>query len=214
MDSCEQIADQLAEQGWACMENWLTDPVASALAEEARQRWEAGAFRPAAVGRGTTEQLRLAVRGDQIDWWDPTQLSPAQQQYVQRLEQLLRDLNRLLFLNLATYEAHFALYPPQTRYQRHFDRFQNAPERTISTVLYLNQDWQIAEGGQLRLHLTTGSHDLLPRWNRLVLFRSADLEHEVLPATRERLSITGWLRRRPVLPVPVIHEGHLDSASL
>jgi SM-20-related protein len=28
------------------------------------------------------------------------------------------------------------------------------------------------------------------------VFLSADLPHEVLPASRERLSLTGWFRRR------------------
>jgi SM-20-related protein len=37
------------------------------------------------------------------------------------------------------------------------------------------------------------SKDVLPVAGRLVCFRSDLLEHEVLPATRERLSLTGWL---------------------
>ena len=33
---------------------------------------------------------------------------------------------------------------------------------------------------------------------RLVAFLSDRFEHEVLPATRERMSFTGWFRRRPL----------------
>ena len=87
-----------------------------------------------------------------------------------------------------------------------FRTLQNVPFLPSSTVFYLNSDWHAEEGGQLRLHLAGGTQDLLPNWNRLVLFRSADIEHEVLPATRERLSITGWLRCRSALPTPVVHE--------
>jgi len=36
--------------------------------------------------------------------------------------------------------------------------------------------------------------DIYPRDGRLVLFLSADFEHEVLPAARERLSVAGWFR--------------------
>ena len=32
----------------------------------------------------------------------------------------------------------------------------------------------------------------------VVAFQSERFEHEVLPATRERLSFTGWYRRRPL----------------
>ncbi len=148
----------------------------------------------------------MRIRGDQIDWWHPDQVTVAQQAYLRRLEELRELLNRHLYLSLITQEAHYALYPPQTCYQRHLDRFQDAPERTVSTVFYLNSDWHAEEGGQLRLHLAGGIQDLLPSWNRLVLFRSTDIEHEVLPATRERLSITGWLRCRSTLPIPVVHE--------
>jgi SM-20-related protein len=40
------------------------------------------------------------------------------------------------------------------------------------------------------------SHDILPLGGRLVLFLSDLIEHEVLPARRERYSITGWFRRQ------------------
>ena len=49
----------------------------------------------------------------------------------------------------------------------------------------------------MRLYLADGRElDVLPEAGTLVVFLSADLPHEVLPATRERLSLTGWLRRR------------------
>jgi SM-20-related protein len=38
--------------------------------------------------------------------------------------------------------------------------------------------------------------DVLPLGGRLVTFLSDGLPHEVLPARRERASITGWLKRR------------------
>jgi len=51
----------------------------------------------------------------------------------------------------------------------------------------------------LRIYTGSGaSEDVLPRGGRLVAFQSERFEHEVLPATRERLSFTGWYRRRPL----------------
>ena len=38
--------------------------------------------------------------------------------------------------------------------------------------------------------------EILPQSGRLVLFLSARFLHEVMPARRERLSITGWFKRR------------------
>ncbi|MNF18077.1 hypothetical protein D3C80_2219580 [compost metagenome] len=39
-------------------------------------------------------------------------------------------------------------------------------------------------------------HDVMPTGGCLVVFLSGDVPHEVLPASRDRLSITGWFRRR------------------
>jgi SM-20-related protein len=39
---------------------------------------------------------------------------------------------------------------------------------------------------------------VLPQGGRLVAFQSDRFEHEVLPARRERMSFTGWFRRRPL----------------
>jgi SM-20-related protein len=39
-------------------------------------------------------------------------------------------------------------------------------------------------------------YDVAPQAGTLMVFMSAQWPHEVLPATRDRLSITGWFRRR------------------
>ena len=39
-------------------------------------------------------------------------------------------------------------------------------------------------------------YDVVPSGGSLVVFLSGEVPHEVLPATRERLSLTGWFRRR------------------
>ena len=71
-----------------------------------------------------------------------------------------------------------------------------------SSVLYLNEDWDETAGGALRLYDGMNPiapyRDIAPIAGLLVLFLSADFDHEVLPATRERLSIAGWFRRRAV----------------
>ena len=51
-----------------------------------------------------------------------------------------------------------------------------------------------ADGGALRLSLEGGDVDVAPRTGSVVFL--SELEHEVLPAMRERWSIAAWLRRR------------------
>ncbi len=118
---------------------------------------------------------------------------------MQTLKQLL---NEQLFMNLHALETHIAHYPVGSIYQKHLDQFShgNDPElqhRQLSAVLYLNQDWHESLGGELRLYLNENEHlDILPNAGRMVLFLSARFWHEVRPAHRERLSVTGWFRTR------------------
>ncbi len=109
-----------------------------------------------------------------------------------------RQINASLFLGLEDFEGHFALYPPGAYYQKHVDRFRDDDARTVSAVLYLNRDWSVEQGGELRMYFPDErTLDLPPLAGRLVVFLSGEFpEHEVLPASRERLSLTGWFRRR------------------
>ena len=100
---------------------------------------------------------------------------------------------------LEDFQGHFALYPSGATYARHFDRLVGSDVRAISAALYLNDDWIETDGGKLRIYTGGGaSEDVLPQGGRLVAFVSERFEHEVLPAQRERLSFTGWYRRRPL----------------
>ena len=197
----DPLLDDLAEQGWAIATNALPVDLTLELAQECRARANQGALQPAGVGRGSAHGVQEGVRGDHIQWLEPGQCA-AGDRYLAMLNDLRGQLNQALYLGLEDYEGHFALYPPGTFYQKHLDRFRDDDRRAVSAVFYLNSDWLPEQGGALRLYLADGRElDVLPEAGTLVLFLSADLPHEVLPATRERLSLTGWLRRRGNSPL-------------
>lgn len=53
------------------------------------------------------------------------------------------------------------------------------------------------DGGTLRLYLAAGeTRDVLPVAGTLLCFFAPRYEHEVLPASRERLAVSGWFLRR------------------
>jgi SM-20-related protein len=167
-----------------------------------RLRWRcselqaSGALRPAKVGRGPDAQHLPEVRGDFISWLQQPSRD-AEQALLERMDELRVALNRSLMTGLEDFEGHFAVYPAGAAYARHFDRLAGSDLRAISAALYLNEEWTEADGGQLRLYLGGGrSEDVLPAGGRLVAFLSERFEHEVLPARRERMSFTGWFRRR------------------
>ena len=200
------IAEELAVNGYAVTPDFLTPAEVGALIHDLRQLQQAGEMRNAGIGKSA--EVTQSVRGDFIYWLgdasDDATLTSAQRNYLQRLEQLRQACNRTLFLGLFDFEGHFASYPPGAIYRKHLDQFQQESLRTVTAILYLNQDWKTEDGGQLRMYLNgedeSDYRDIQPTGGTLVTFLSARYWHEVLPATRERLSITGWFRTRPAHP--------------
>ncbi|MCU0754872.1 MAG: 2OG-Fe(II) oxygenase [Xanthomonadales bacterium] len=178
----------LAGPGWCVRPGWLS------LIEVRALRALSLPLRPAGVGRAHARVEARTIRGDAIAWLDRDQ--PAAAALLDRFEALRQVLNETFFLGLKRIEAHLACYPPGAGYARHLDRFRDDDARVISAVLYLNEGWDPVDGGQLRLYPQDSDPlDVQPEAGTLVLFRSADLPHEVLPATRERWSVAGWFRR-------------------
>ncbi len=187
----------LAADGIAVVPDFLPAPVGLVLAAEARRRDALGDFCVAGIGRGPDRARRSDIRGDRTLWLDAEAPAPAERALWQVLEQLRVALNEATFIGLFSFEGHYALYPPGACYRRHRDRFRDDDARVLSCVLYLNAAWAVADGGALRIYLSgSTSRDVLPVGGTLVCFLADRYEHEVLPATRERLAISGWFRRR------------------
>jgi SM-20-related protein len=188
-----KLADQIAENGFAVIDDFLSnEEIDSVLA---LQGFKNGLlqFKKAGIGKNQDKQINEAIRGDYIQWIDPNNAEPPLLTYLDRLKQVIAFVNQSLFLSLKDCEVHQTIYPIGSFYKRHLDQFKKDDHRKLSVICYLNKDWKEADGGQLRMFIGHESKDILPVAGRLVCFRSDLLEHEVLPATRERLSLTGWL---------------------
>jgi SM-20-related protein len=192
-----QLCAAIAADGYGIARDFVPGPLVAALAAEARRRDAAGEFHVAGFGRGERRVERDDIRGDRISWLDEHLLSPPERAFWNALETLRVALNEITFLGLFAFEGHYALYPPGAFYARHRDRFRDDDARVLSCALYLNQEWSSNDGGALRIHLSNvEARDVLPAGGTLACFLADRYEHEVLPATRERLSIAGWFRRR------------------
>lgn len=165
---------------------------------------DADQFKSAGVGRATDFQTNSDIRSDHILWLDDQH--PENLKYFNWSEALRLELNQQFYLGLADYECMFAHYSVGAFYQKHVDAFKRTTNhqnnhqrrhRKISTILYLNPDWQAADGGELLLYKHAQQQPfkrVLPQLGRLVVFLSEDFPHEVLPANRSRFSLTGWFR--------------------
>ena len=188
-----KLADQIAENGFAVIDDFLSNEEIDSIL--ALQGFKNGLlqFKKAGIGKNQDKQINEAIRGDYIQWIDPNNAEPPLLTYLGKLEQMIAFVNQSLFLSLKDCEVHQTIYPIGSFYKRHLDQFKKDDHRKLSVICYLNKDWKEADGGQLRMFIGHESKDILPVAGRLVCFRSDLLEHEVLPATRERLSLTGWL---------------------
>ena len=164
------------------------------LIECARIRKARGEFAGGRIG-GVLRVRRDEIRGDDTCWLEEP-LFAAERLLLADMEQLRLELNGEAYLGLFDLEMHYAWYPPGAGYARHVDQPQGREDRVVSVVLYLNESWMPADGGQLRLFDAETARDVEPLAGRLVAFVTAGREHAVLPTQKERLSVTGWFRRR------------------
>jgi len=201
MGTVEEVLDAVDRCGWASVAGCIGAEDSRRLTQECRAAFESGGFRPAGVGRGTGLEVRGEIRQDQVMWIDPAVLSVEQAAWLVSLEGLRLALNRRFFFGLFEYEGHFAVYPEGAFYKPHLDRHAGKSDRIVTVILYLNEDWQPGDGGELKLWTTPEGREgefvlVQPRLGTLVCFMSGDFWHEVLPAIKPRMSITGWFRQR------------------
>jgi len=213
------LINTLSIQGYVIFDGFLATNIIVALRDEVDKRHANDEMVAAKTGLPQSRLLKQSnpskIRGDQICWLDEDSANINIQAYFAEMQVLKAQLNQQLFMNLHSPETHLAIYPIGSVYQKHLDQFSQAADvnqiigvkndskaRQLSSILYLNADWQVGDGGELRLHLNALEHlDILPTAGKLVLILSEKFWHEVRPAKRERASLTGWFRTRSQSPI-------------
>ena len=191
----EAMLADLAGSGWHLGDALLERPLLTAVHRALVMEEGEANLQPAQTGRGRG-RAQAGLRGDRTRRLEGGQEAAPTEELLAALDALRVTLNRRLFLGLEWLEAFVACYPPGAAYVRHRDRFRDDDARVLSVVIYLNPDWAGDAGGALRLHLADGPREVSPTLGHVVLFLSAEIEHEVLAATRPRWSVVGWFRRR------------------
>jgi SM-20-related protein len=197
----EALLNSIDRLGWGVQTDGVSDVASRRLMTECEEACAQGGFRKAGVGRGRALEVREEIRGDQVLWLLPGTESTEQMAYLAELEILRLALNQRFYLGLFDFEGHFAIYPQGAFYKPHLDRHAGTSERIITVILYLNADWQPGDGGELKLWTTSGEKSgefelIEPRLGTMVCFLAGEFWHEVLPAHKTRMSITGWFRAR------------------
>lgn len=153
-------------------------------------------FKPAKIGKNHQSNLNSSIRSDSIYWINefPDSLT----ELSEFLTEFKNQINTQLFLSLKRSELHLSCYQPGSFYKTHIDRSLNNQNRILTFILYLNPNWNEADGGQLAVYSPKNESELLftvtPEFGTLVVFRSELFPHEVLTAQKERRALTGWFR--------------------
>lgn len=194
----EKLFDDLAREEWASSTKILSLPFCQLLTEKCLLLQREGLFDPAAIGKGAGRINNSSIRGDWTSWIEENTTSLLLIELREQIELMRIMLNQSFYLGLKSFETHFAIYPPDSEYQRHVDNHQGANSRAITFILYLNDLWKKGDGGELSLFQPGNHQNLLaqiePKLGTLVFFRSEVFPHQVEKNLHQRLSLTGWFR--------------------
>jgi SM-20-related protein len=187
--------EALGSGGLVVQDGFLGGALAAAVRAEAL-RWVAEQkLRPAAVSRGAERQVQTTIRADAMTWIEPQAEGPFAAAW-ERFDRLREALNEAAYLGLRRFDLQLAHYPPSGAfYARHWDAFRGDDNRRLTAIVYLNPGWNVADGGLLRAFVPSGPVEVAPELDRLVLFLSERVEHEVLPTSAPRLALTAWYSR-------------------
>jgi SM-20-related protein len=202
----------LGARGWFVRDDLLGRPAALGVRDAIEALAEAGRLRPAGLGRGAAHRLDEAVRSDAIAWVTPEDTPPELAPLWTAFLDLRDALNRTAYLGLDRMEVQAARYPAGAAgYRRHRDAFAGPPgappSRLVTAIYYANPAWRLADGGVLRLYAdpdagsgaAADQTDVAPVLDRLLVFLSERVEHEVFPTQAPRRAVTAWFRARDPL---------------
>ncbi|QIL41235.1 2OG-Fe(II) oxygenase [Pedobacter sp. HDW13] len=188
------LIDSFIEDKVGIAENFLNVSLAAHLKNNLTRLFENKALLNAGVGNSAVINQDKLIRSDVIYWLDRKHQNKHENDFFDLMDEFVEYLNRTCYTGITGYEFHYTLYESGTFYKKHIDQFQNNGSRQYSMIMYLNADWRIEDGGELRIYHQDEEQDIAPNNGKSVFFKSSDLAHEVLLTYKQRMSITGWLK--------------------
>lgn len=193
-----QWADTLAEDEFVVIDNFLNNEMYSTIRGHFIEKLNASNFQKAGIGTLGDHIIENDIRGD-FTYWLNKEEDTIVLDFFDLVSELQLAMRRMCFLPIADAEFHYAFYPPGAHYAKHLDQFSVRSNRLISFVIYFNENWILGDGGELKI-FKEGENNIQiePIAKRCVIFRSDTILHQVMPTTKDRYSLTGWLLNNPV----------------
>jgi SM-20-related protein len=174
---------------------FLSKTLCAGLQQHIGQLQLENGMRSANIGNKALKDRHQQMRGDQIYWLDKSHDNIFELEFLQQVDEFIAYLNQTCYTGINASEFHYAVYEEGAGYKRHVDQFRNDGNRKFSLINYLNENWLEADGGQLLVYPDSGMQEIQPQAQSAVFFNSAEMEHEVAVSNRQRMSISGWLKK-------------------
>ena len=186
-----QIIDALVKDGYIILTNALDSKLPQKLKQFTLDETN---FKRAGISASSNLHVDNDRRRDKIQWLNDNEAS--QNEFLTFSKGLQERINRELYMGINYYESHFAIYNEGDFYETHIDAFKNSKNRVVTTVYYLNEEWEDGDGGELVVYDENNNFlaEVSPNANTLIVFLSDKFPHEVKPAKKKRYSIAGWFR--------------------
>ncbi|KYQ88259.1 prolyl 4-hydroxylase [Tieghemostelium lacteum] len=203
----------LQEKGFIVVDNFLKDrEIIDGIYEETLTLYQNGSVKQAGMNKSTEKWNDKMIRGDYMMWLNKDTLKdkmdsiPNISSLLKELEGVRSELDTVVkHFNSQKISTQLAVYPKGGRYVKHRDSFTGqGVNRRITMIYYYNKNWKKEDGGELRLYTNNKNSgnsnnenkyvDIEPIADRLLLFLSPFMEHEVLESHSEyRMAITTWI---------------------
>ncbi len=191
----DTIINSYLEDNIGIDSNFLSITLANGLHQNILQLQQDEQMQHANIGNDKIKDNNQKIRSDKIYWMDKSHNNAFENEFLQLAENFIEHLNSACYTGINAYEFHYAVYEEGTYYKRHKDQFKNNNSRKYSLINYLNHNWLEEDGGQLLVYQNDGVQKIQPQSQTAVFFKSSEMEHEVVLAHRQRMSITGWLKQ-------------------
>ncbi|CAN5879110.1 2OG-Fe(II) oxygenase family protein [soil metagenome] len=189
------LIDSFIDNKVGLAEHFLSDELASHLKENLISLYADKKLVSAGTGKDTLVVHDKLFRSDVIYWLDRSHNNAYENDFFNLMDDFVSHLNHTCYTGITGYEFHYTLSHPGSFYKKHIDQFRNDDSRQYSMIMYLNDEWQLADGGELCIQHSDHQQRISPNNGKAVFFKSSEMEHEVLLTNKPRMSITGWLKK-------------------
>ena len=193
----DTLIDSFIDTNVGITENFLTTSLSLNLTAHLNELYAAHQLQAAGTGNKLVDHSKQ-FRSDVIYWLDRKHNNQYENAFFDVIDKFISHLNDTCYTGITGYEFHYALYEKGAFYKKHIDQFRNNESRQYSLIIYLNEGWNEADGGELCIYHDGFIQKISPNNGKSVFFKSSELEHEVLLTNKNRLSITGWLKKDKV----------------